>query len=303
MGNVYEDVIQEFYAIACIEGDHINCWLRGREFLITRESIQEILEVRPTTPHTSLQYDERREKIEPLMEILGGQINRKAFHTITFTSEMWTVAYIMIFNLYPVRNLTNLLALRSLFLFDLFTHKEIDICSHIYRLFPKCITKRNLRLTLPFPSLVMSLITRARVKIPSGLQMMQREDPINAQTMTRSKAHIPKPFVGVPSNSKRWRKRRHWAFHFSSGGHYTTLFPNACVSIQLSWSSNQKGWVVAWHARFSHKTLHISIHLPRRPNHCPLVSDWWHDEEPAAELRVWVRGILVSLAIPVKKWE
>ena len=107
------------------------------------------------------------------------------------------MAYIMIFNLYPVRNLTNLLALRSLFLFDLFTHKEIDICSHIYRLFPKCITKRNLRLTLPFPSLVMSLITRARVKIPSGLQMMQREDPINAQTMTRSKAHIPKPFVGV----------------------------------------------------------------------------------------------------------
>ena len=38
---------------------------------------------------------------------------------------------------------------------------------------------------------------KARVKIPSGLQMMQREDPINAQTMTRSKAHIPKPFVGV----------------------------------------------------------------------------------------------------------
>ena len=88
MGNVYEDVIQEFYAIAYIEGDHINCWLRGREFLITRESIQEILEVLPTTPHTSLQYDERREKIKPLMEILGGQINRKALHTITFTSEM-----------------------------------------------------------------------------------------------------------------------------------------------------------------------------------------------------------------------
>ena len=91
-----------------MEGDHINCWLRGREFLITRESIQEILEVRPTTPHTSLQYDERREKIEPFVEILGGQINKKALHTIMFTSEMRTFAYIMIFNLYPVRNLTNL---------------------------------------------------------------------------------------------------------------------------------------------------------------------------------------------------
>jgi len=180
IGNVYEDVIREFYANAFMEGDHINCWLRGKEFLITRESIQEILEVRPTTPHTSLQYDERMEKIEPLVEILGGQINRKALHTITFTLEVRTLAYIMIFNLYPMRNLTNLSAPRSLVLFDLFTHKEIDICNHIYHPFTKCITKRNSRLTLPFPSLVMSLIIRARVKIPSGLQVLQREDPISA---------------------------------------------------------------------------------------------------------------------------
>ena len=43
----------------------------------------------------------------------------------------------------------------------------------------------------------MSLITRARVKIPSGLQVRQREDPISAQTMIQSKAHIPRPTVGV----------------------------------------------------------------------------------------------------------
>ena len=43
----------------------------------------------------------------------------------------------------------------------------------------------------------MALITRARVKIPSGLLVMQRDYPIGAQTMTRSKAHIPRPSVGV----------------------------------------------------------------------------------------------------------
>ena len=53
-GNVYEDVIQEVYVNAFVEGDHINCWLKGREFLISRELIQDVLEVRPTTPHTSL---------------------------------------------------------------------------------------------------------------------------------------------------------------------------------------------------------------------------------------------------------
>ena len=131
IGNVYAEIIHEFYANAFMEGDRINCWLKGREFHVTRESIQEILEVCPTTPHTSLQYDERMEKLEQIMD---NQINKKALHTIPFTSEMRTLDYIMIFNLYPMRNLTNLSAPRSIFLLDLFTHKEIDICSHIYHL-------------------------------------------------------------------------------------------------------------------------------------------------------------------------
>ena len=66
IGDVFEDIIQEFFANAIVEGDHINCWLRGREFLITRELIQDVLEIRPTTLDTSLQYDERNEKLEPL---------------------------------------------------------------------------------------------------------------------------------------------------------------------------------------------------------------------------------------------
>ena len=131
------------------------------------------------TPDTSLQYDERKEKLEPLVEILGGQLKKKTLHTITFTSKMRALAYIMIFNLYPMKNLTTLFTSRTIFLFDLFTHKEINIYGHIYHLFIKSITKRSSRLTLPFLSPIMSLILRSRVKIPSGLQVMQMEDPIS----------------------------------------------------------------------------------------------------------------------------
>ena len=180
IGNVHVEIIREFFSNAIMEGDHIGCWLKGREFYFIRDSIQEILEIRPTTPYISFQYDERKEKLGPIMDILGGEINKKALHTIPFTPEMRTLAYIMIFNLYLVKNLTNLSAPRAIFLLDLFTQKEIDICSHIYYLFTKCITKRNLRLILPFPSLVMALIARVRVKIPSGLSMMPRDYPINA---------------------------------------------------------------------------------------------------------------------------
>ena len=183
-GNVHAEIIGKFFANAVMEGDRIGCWLRGREFYVTRGSIQEILEICPTTPLTSLQYDERREKLGPIVDILGGEINKKALHTIPFTPEMRTLAYIMIFNLFPVNNLTNMLASRAIFLLDLYTHKEIDIRSHIYHLFTKCITKRNTMLILPFSSIIMALITRARVKIPGGLPVLPRDYPTTAQTMT-----------------------------------------------------------------------------------------------------------------------
>ena len=38
-GNVYVDLIREFFANAIVKGDHINCWVRQKEFIITRDSI------------------------------------------------------------------------------------------------------------------------------------------------------------------------------------------------------------------------------------------------------------------------
>ena len=52
-------------------------------------------------------------------------------------------------------------------------------------------------MVLPFPSLIMAFIARARVKLPSGLSMMPMDYPISAQTMTRRKAHITGPSVGI----------------------------------------------------------------------------------------------------------
>ena len=137
----------------------------------------------PTTLDSSLHHGKRKENLKPLVQVLGGQLKKKALHTIEFTPEMRALAYIMIFNLYPVTNLMNLWSPKTVFLYDLFTHKEIDICGHIYHLFIKSIMKRSARLTLPFPSLVMFLISRAKVKIPSGLLVMQKEEPISEQTI------------------------------------------------------------------------------------------------------------------------
>ncbi|KAL0014736.1 hypothetical protein SO802_001805 [Lithocarpus litseifolius] len=126
--------------------------------------------------------------LNPLGDV--GQLKKKALHAIEFSLEMRALAYILIFNLYSVKNLITLSRPRTIFLHDLHLH-EIDICGHIYHLSVKCIKKRKSRLTLPFPSLLMSLISRVRVKILSGLLVMQREEPISEHTIIRSKAHIP----------------------------------------------------------------------------------------------------------------
>ena len=71
-GDVFEDIIREFFANAYVEGDHINCWVREREFTISRELIQDVLEIQPTTLDTSLHYDEKKEKREPFVQVLEG---------------------------------------------------------------------------------------------------------------------------------------------------------------------------------------------------------------------------------------
>ena len=47
VGVVYLEIIREFFSYAAIDGDHIKCWVRHKEFVITREIIQDFLEVRP----------------------------------------------------------------------------------------------------------------------------------------------------------------------------------------------------------------------------------------------------------------
>ena len=125
-----------------------------------------------------------------MAELLGGSLKKKPMNVIPFNAKMRTLAYVMIHNLYPMMNLTTLSGPRTIFLYDLFTHKEIDICSHIYHLLTKSITKRNSRTILPFLSLIMGLIAKTKLKIPNDLTIVQKDYPIGAHTVTQSKAHI-----------------------------------------------------------------------------------------------------------------
>ncbi|KAL0009407.1 hypothetical protein SO802_010909 [Lithocarpus litseifolius] len=75
-GNVYSEIIKEFFSNASVDGDHINCWVRHKEFVITRESIQEFLEVRPPSQPITMQYDDCLEYNGEMVRILEGTLKR-----------------------------------------------------------------------------------------------------------------------------------------------------------------------------------------------------------------------------------
>ena len=108
-----------------------------------------------------------------MMEILGGTSKKSSINTIPFSLEMRALAYVMIHNLYPVTNLMTMSIPRTIFLYDFFTHEEIDICGHIFHLLKKSIEKQNSRIVMPFPSLIMGLIAKSRLKLPSSLTVVQ----------------------------------------------------------------------------------------------------------------------------------
>ena len=105
-----------------------------------------------------MQYEDRLGSTEEMIRILDGTLKKSSMNTIPFTPEMWTLTHVMIHNLYPITNLTTLFAPRTIFLYDLFTHKEIDICGHIFHILKKSIEKQTSRIVMPFPSLIMGLI-------------------------------------------------------------------------------------------------------------------------------------------------
>lgn len=92
-GVVYLEIIKEFFSNASVEENHINCWEKHKEFVITRESIQDFLEVHPPSQPITMQYEDRLGSTEKMIRIFGGTSKKSSMNTIPFTPEMRTLAH------------------------------------------------------------------------------------------------------------------------------------------------------------------------------------------------------------------
>ena len=134
-------MVKKFYVTTIVEGEELKRWVRGKSFLVTSVYLAEILHInRPMFTKPPL-YDDLNPNDEVLWESLGDSLkfssNGKSVSVASLSLELRLHTTIMFHNLYPLSSTKYMHLGRALFLHDLITVEEIDVCSHIFHILTK----------------------------------------------------------------------------------------------------------------------------------------------------------------------
>ena len=185
---VCEPLIREFYANAVLREDEINCWIRGHDFTIDLDNIDEVLGFEDLE-HDFTHYKDRMLSIETIQTYIGGVREGRCLNTTTFATDMRCLTVIMMFNLYPVKKLTTINNARAIFLMELKENTYIDISAHIFSIIVD-ETRTIARAKLIFPSLLMRIFRVKGVEIPQDINLMPTPSAINNLTITRIRVRL-----------------------------------------------------------------------------------------------------------------
>ena len=141
--DAYENMVKEFYANAIVNGEEIKCWVRGKSFSVTSMYLAEILHINRPILSIPPVYDELIPNEEFLKQALGANLefslNRKSISVASLSLELRLLTMIMCNNLYPLSSTGYMNLGRALFLHDLISDEEIDVCSHIFHILAKTV--------------------------------------------------------------------------------------------------------------------------------------------------------------------
>ena len=130
--------MKEFYANAIVEEDELKCWVRGKTFFVTPAYLAEILHTNRPMLRKPPIYDDLYPKEDLLREALGKDLefspNGNSINVSSLSPKFRVLTIIMFHNLYPLSSTEYMNLARALFLHDLISDVEIDICAHIFRI-------------------------------------------------------------------------------------------------------------------------------------------------------------------------
>ena len=105
-----EPLILELYDNTILRDDEMDCWVRDHEFTIDLEDIDDVLGFEDI----ELDFTHYKDKMISL-------------NTIAFPPDLRCLTLIMMFNLYPVKKMTNINNARAIFLMEFREKTYIDI--------------------------------------------------------------------------------------------------------------------------------------------------------------------------------
>ena len=116
---VCDPLIREFYANVVLREHEINCWIRGKEFTIDVDDIDDVLGFEGMDDHDFTYYKDRMLSLETVQTHIGGVREGRCLNTTVFPADIRCLTMIMMFNLYPVKKLTTINNARAIFLMEL----------------------------------------------------------------------------------------------------------------------------------------------------------------------------------------
>ena len=189
-------MVREFYANAIVDGEEIKCWVRGKSFTVSPIYLVEILHInRPILPIPQV-YDELNPDEEILIEALGNNLefssNGKSISVASLCLELRQLTTIMCSNLYPLSSTGFINLDRALFLHDLISKVEIDVCSHIFHILAKTVDQTASRNCIPFCHLISWILKLKGVYPSENESPYPRPSPISIRTLHASMSHTKK---------------------------------------------------------------------------------------------------------------
>ena len=141
-------------------------------------------------------YDDLDPKANLLWETFKENLeffsNGKSINVSSLSPELRLLTTVMFHNLYPFSSIGYMNLGQALFLHDLITDEEIDICSYIFHILSKIAERIASRNCLPFCCLISKILKLKGIHPLANEYPYHKQSPINIRTLNASIGHSRK---------------------------------------------------------------------------------------------------------------
>ena len=159
-----------------------------------------------------------------LRENLEISSNGKATRVSSLSPELRLLTTIIFHNLYPFSSIEYMNLGRALFLHDLITDEEIDICSHIFHTLSKTAERMTSMSCLPFCCLILKILKLKRIHTLEDEYPHPMQSPINICTLNA--------IIGYSRKNVKQESNVPYGVSSSSSQSYDKKLDNIMASMQ-----------------------------------------------------------------------